>query len=82
MLTAQQHSIRWLKGVLVAAVALPALIFCYAAWQGYEDSQKVADSQIERSRDVLNEHALKVFEAVQRSIAEIDEIIRGMSDDQ
>jgi two-component system, NtrC family, sensor kinase len=82
MLTAQQHSIRLLKGVLVAAVALPALIFCYAAWQGYEDSQKVADSQIERSRDVLNEHALKVFEAVQRSIAEIDEIIRGMSDDQ
>jgi two-component system, NtrC family, sensor kinase len=82
MLTAQQHSIRLLKGVLVAAVALPALIFCYAAWQGYADGQKIADSQIERSRDVLNEHALKVFEAVQRSIAEIDEIIRGMSDDQ
>jgi hypothetical protein len=35
-----------------------------------------------RSRDVLNEHALKVFEAVQRSIAEIDEIILGVSDDQ
>ena len=70
MLTAQQHSIRMLRGVLVAAVAVPILLFCFAAWQSYNDHQKVAEDQIERSRDVLNEHALKVFEAVERSIAE------------
>jgi two-component system, NtrC family, sensor kinase len=82
MLTAQRHSIRLLKSVLVAAVALPIALFCFAAWQGYKDDQKVAEAQIERSRDVLNEHALKVFEAVERSIAEINEVIRGMSDEE
>jgi two-component system, NtrC family, sensor kinase len=80
MLTAQQHSIRVLRSVLVAAAAVPTLLFCFAAWQSYEDHQNIARSQIERSRDVLNEHALKVFEAVERSIAEINEIIRDMSD--
>jgi two-component system, NtrC family, sensor kinase len=81
MLTAQGQSIRLLQSVLVAAVAVPALLFCFAAWQGYKNNEKVAEDQIDRSRDVLNEHALKVFEAVQRSIAEINEIIRDMSDD-
>jgi two-component system, NtrC family, sensor kinase len=82
MLTAQRQSIRLLQTVLVAAVAIPVLLFCFAAWQGYNDNQKVAEDQIERSRDVLNEHALRVFEAVERSIAEVNEIIRDMSDDE
>jgi two-component system, NtrC family, sensor kinase len=82
MLTAQRHSIRLLQGVLVAAVALPVALFCFAAWQGYNDHQRTAESQIERSRDVLNEHALKVFEAVERSIAEINEVIRDMPDQE
>jgi two-component system NtrC family sensor kinase len=80
MLTAQRQSIRLLQIVLVAAVAVPALLFCFAAWQGYKNTEKVAADQIDRSRDVLNEHALKVFEAVERSIAEINEIIRDMPD--
>jgi two-component system NtrC family sensor kinase len=82
MLTVQQHSIRMLRGVLVAALAVPIPLFCFAAWQSYNEYQSVAESQIERSRDVLNEHALKVFEAVERSIAEIDEIIRDISDEE
>jgi two-component system, NtrC family, sensor kinase len=82
MLTAQRHSIRWLQAVLVAAVALPMALFCFAAWQTYRDNQRVAEDQIERSRDVLTEHALRVFEAVERSIAEINEIIRDMPDQE
>jgi two-component system, NtrC family, sensor kinase len=82
MLTAQRQSIRLLQTVLVAAVTIPILLFCFAAWQGYNDNQKVAEDQIERSRDVLKEHALRVFEAVERSVAEINEIIRDMSDDE
>jgi two-component system NtrC family sensor kinase len=76
----ERRSIWWLEAVLVASVLFPALIFCLSAWQTYEDVQRVADDQINRSRDVLNEHALKVFEAVERSIAEVNEIIRDMSD--
>jgi two-component system NtrC family sensor kinase len=82
MLTAQRQSIRLLQSVLVAAIAVPALLFCFAAWQGYKNTEKVAEDQIDRSRDVLNEHALKVFEAVERSIAEINEIIRDMPDSE
>jgi len=82
MLTAQRQSVRLLQTVLAAVIALPLLLFCFAAWQAYKVNQRVAEDQIESSRDVLNEHALKVFEAVQRSIAEINEIIRDMSDDE
>src|SRR5689334_24756788 len=82
MLTAQRQSIRLLQTVLAAAVAVPALLFCFAAWQAYRNDEGVAEDKIERSRDVLNEHALKVFEAVERSIAELHEIIRGMPDQE
>src|SRR5690242_8009798 len=82
MLAAQQHSIRMLRGVLVAAAVVPTVLFCFAAWQSHNDHQRVARSQIERSRDVLNEHALRGFEAVERRIAEINEIIRDMSDEE
>jgi two-component system NtrC family sensor kinase len=76
----ERRSIKWLEAVLVASVLFPVLVFCLSAWQTYQDVQGVADDQINRSRDVLHEHALKVFEAVERSIAEVNEIIRDMSD--
>src|SRR3954449_3223072 len=82
MLTAQRDSIRLLHGILVASVALPAALFVYASWLGYQNNQAVADRQIERSRDVVTEHALKVFESVERSIAEINEVVRDMPDDR
>ena len=82
MLAAHQQSIRLLQGVLVASAILPALLFVYASWQGYNTTKNVADRQIAQSRDILTEHALKVFEAVERSIAETNEIIRDMSDAQ
>src|ERR1700760_3545651 len=80
MLTAQRDSIRLLHGILVASVALPAALFIYASWLGYQNNQAVADRQIERTRDVVTEHALKVFESVERSIAEINEVVRDMPD--
>ena len=80
MLTAYQHSIRLLQGVLVASAAVPAILFGYASWQSYVTTQDVADRQIAQARDVLTEHGLKVFEGVERSIAEVNEIIRDMTD--
>jgi two-component system, NtrC family, sensor kinase len=80
MLTAQRDSIRLLHGILVASVALPAALFVYASWLGYQNNQVIADRQIDRTRDVVTEHALKVFETVERSIAEINEVVRDMPD--
>jgi two-component system NtrC family sensor kinase len=82
MLTAQRDSIRLLHGILVASVALPAALFVYASWLGYENNQVIAGRQIDRTRDVVTEHALKVFESVERSIAEINEVVRDMPDER
>jgi two-component system, NtrC family, sensor kinase len=82
MLTAQRDSIRLLHGILVASVALPAALFVYASWLGYQNNQVISDRQIDRTRDVVTEHALKVFETVERSIAEINEVVRDMPDDR
>jgi two-component system NtrC family sensor kinase len=82
MLTAQRDSIRLLQGILVASVALPAALFVYASWLGYQNNQVIADRQIDRTRDVVTEHALKVFETVERSIAEINEVVRDMPDER
>jgi two-component system NtrC family sensor kinase len=82
MLTAQRDSIRLLHGILVASVALPAVLFVYASWLGYQNNQVIADRQIDRTRDVVTEHALKVFETVERSIAEINEVVRDMPDER
>src|SRR3954453_4148484 len=82
MLAAQRDSIRLLHGILVASVALPAVVFVYASWLGYHNNEAVAERQIDRTRDVVTEHALKVFETVERSIAEIDEVVRDMPDER
>jgi two-component system NtrC family sensor kinase len=82
MLTAQRDSIRLLHGILVASVALPAALFIYASWLGYQNNQVIAERQIDRTRDVVTEHALKVFESVERSIAEINEVVRDMPDER
>jgi two-component system NtrC family sensor kinase len=82
MLTAQRDSIRLLHGILVASVALPAALFVYASWLGYHNNQVIAGRQIDRTRDVVTEHALKVFETVERSIAEINEVVRDMPDER
>jgi two-component system NtrC family sensor kinase len=82
MLTAQRDSIRLLHGILVASVALPAALFVYASWLGYQNNRVTAERQIDRTRDVVTEHALKVFETVERSIAEINEVVRDMPDER
>jgi two-component system NtrC family sensor kinase len=82
MVRAQRDSIRLLQGALVAAVALPVALFAYACWFDYRTVHDNADKQIARTTDVVNEHALKVFEAVQRAIAEINEIVHDMTDSE
>ena len=78
MIKEQRDSIRLLQGALVAAIALPLALFAYACWFDYRTVHDNADKQIARTTDVINEHALKVFEAVQRAIAEINEIVHDM----
>ena len=81
MLTARHAAIRLLKLMMVASLVLPAVLFGFAAWVSYRSVERVTDERIDRSLNILHEHALKVLQTVERSFAEIDEVVRGMSDD-
>src|SRR5215510_5224878 len=82
MRTARQSAVRLLQLMMVASVVFPVLLFVFASWLSYQHEYAVADDRIERSLDILHEHALKVFQTVERAIAEVDEVLRGLSDDQ
>jgi two-component system, NtrC family, sensor kinase len=82
MNTARESAVRLLKLMMVASLVLPAVLYAYAAWISYRDIHAVADERVERSLDVQQEQALKVFETVDRTFAEVDEVVRGMSDDE
>ena len=81
MLTVRHAAIRLLKLMMVASLVLPAGLFAFAATVSYRNFERVADERIDRSLDILHEHALKVLQTVERTFAEIDEVVRGMSDD-
>jgi len=82
MLNAQRDSLRLLRAILVAAVVLPLALFSYASWLSYRTNDAIADRQIDKSLDIVTEHALKVFESVERSIGEVNEVVRDLTDDQ
>src|SRR5664279_2065825 len=81
MLTARNAAIRLLKLMMVASLVLPAVLFAFASWVSYRNFERASDERIDRSLDILHEHALKVLQTIERTFAEIDEIVRGMSDD-
>src|SRR5688572_9494902 len=80
--TAQSTAIRSLRLAMLAAFVLPVVLFAFLAVTNYRHTHKVADERIERTVNIVHEHALKVFETIERSIAETNEVVRGMSDDQ
>ena len=80
MQTAERNSLRLLQWMMAASVALPVALFAYASAVAYITTHETADRQVERALDVAHEHALKVFETIDRSLSEINEIIRGIPD--
>jgi two-component system, NtrC family, sensor kinase len=77
---AQRNSLRLLQWMMAASVALPTALFAFASTVSYLSTHDTADRQVERTLDVAHEHALKVFETIDRSLSEINEIIRGIPD--
>ena len=82
MRTARESAVRLLQLMMIASVVLPTALFAYACWVSYRDISAVADERIFRSLDVMQEQSLKVFETVDRTFAEVNEIVRGMSDEE
>ncbi len=82
MRTERDSAIRLLQLLMVASLVFPAALFAYASYNDYQDVYAVADERIDRSLDVVQEHALKVFDTVGRIFPEVGEVVRGLSDDQ
>jgi two-component system NtrC family sensor kinase len=78
--TEQRNSLRLLQWMMAASLALPIALFVFASAVSWNSTRDAADRQIERALDVAHEHALKVFETIDRSLSEINEIIRGIPD--
>lgn len=76
----QQHSLRLLQWMMAASLALPIALFVYASSLSWVTTRDVADNEIQRTLDVVHEHALKVFETIDRSLSEVNEMVRGKSD--
>jgi two-component system NtrC family sensor kinase len=65
---------------MVASLALPLALFAFASAISWVSINETADREIARTLDVVHEHALKVFETIDRSLSEIAEVIRGIPD--
>src|ERR1700733_14835898 len=66
--------------MMAASLALPIALFIFASGVSYVSTHDTADREIERTLDVAHEHALKVFETIDRSLSEINEMIDGIPD--
>src|SRR5262249_38738071 len=82
MRSARQSAGRLVQLIMIASVVFPAVLPAFASWQSYNHEYAVGDDRIERSLDILHEHTLKVFQTVERAISEVDEVMRGMSDEE
>lgn len=80
MQTAQRNSLRLLQWMMGASLALPLALFALASSASWTSTNQTADREIERTLDVAHEHALKVFETIDRSLSEIAEIVGGIPD--
>ncbi|MFK4511595.1 ATP-binding protein [Bradyrhizobium daqingense] len=78
---AQRNSLKLLQWMMAASLALPIALFAIASAISYTSTKDTADREIERTLDVAHEHALKVFETIDRSLAELGEVVRGLPDD-
>jgi two-component system NtrC family sensor kinase len=73
-------ALRSLKLMLVASVALPFLLFCYAAKVNYHAAFALADERIERAADIAAEQALRVFQSITVTFDSVEQITRGRTD--
>lgn len=78
MQTAERNSLRLLQWMMAGSLALPLALFVFASAMSWASTNEAADQEIQRALDIAHEHALKVFETIDRSLSEVAEIIRDM----
>jgi two-component system NtrC family sensor kinase len=71
-----------LRAIAAASLIGPALLLAYATWTQHDAVERRASERIERALDVIQEHTLKAFQTIERTIAETNEVLRGSSDEE
>jgi signal transduction histidine kinase/CheY-like chemotaxis protein len=72
-------TLRLLQGLAACALVVPALFFVFGGWLSYKSTQALSDERIAGSLDVLQEHALKVFQSMNLAIDTIGEVLGDKS---
>jgi two-component sensor histidine kinase len=67
---------------LVASVAIPLLLFGFAAWRDWHDIEREGRERVAAVRDTVAEHALRVFRTQQLVAAAVEDHIRGRTWDE
>jgi two-component system, NtrC family, sensor kinase len=68
-------TLRLLRIMMAAALLLPLLLFTFASWVSYKDIHALTDERIERSLDVVQEQALRVFQSINLAFAAVDDLL-------
>jgi signal transduction histidine kinase/ActR/RegA family two-component response regulator len=66
---------------MAAALIVPAALFAYASFVNNRTIYSAADERIARSLDVMQEQTLRVFRSAELAFAYVDDMVRGLSDD-
>src|SRR5579872_14690 len=69
-----------LRILAACALIVPALFFIFSGWLSYRSAQALSDERIARSLDVLQEHALKVFQSMNLAVETMSEVLGNKSD--
>jgi two-component system, NtrC family, sensor kinase len=77
---ARATTIRLLQVLAAAALLLPLLFFAFASALSHRATYALADERIERSLDVLQEQALKVFQSMNLALDTVENMLAGLSD--
>ena len=77
---ARAITVRLLQVLAAAALLLPLLFFAFASALSYRATYALADERIERSLDVLQEQALKVFQSMDLALDTIENMLAGLSE--
>jgi two-component system, NtrC family, sensor kinase len=73
-------TVRLLQVLMAAALLLPLILFAFASWVSYRDIHMLADERIERSLDVVQEQAVRVFQSINLAFLAVDAVLRDYSD--
>ena len=72
----------WLRRALVACLGVPALLFLCSAWFDLHQLLRQATREVERTADVVQEHALRVLDTHATLVNALDQRVEPMSWDE